>query len=98
MRFLVCGLGMYEKLGQMLNMVTKHILPASILNHLFSSVNAGHVIGIGTVWTTTGVTGAEADNCPYLAARATAEYQAISGCTTAPVPIQQTGGSGTRCK
>lgn len=60
-------------------------------------LSTGHVIGIGTVWTDTGVAGPEPENCPYLGARATAEYQAISGCNTA-VPVQQTGGTATRCK
>lgn len=41
-----------------------------------------------------GVQGME--NCPYTGPIATAEFKALSGCNE--IPIEQTGGDGTRCK
>jgi hypothetical protein len=49
--------------------------------------------GIGTLWDRFGLT----DGCQYgVNTAATAEYQALSGCTTS-IPIEQGGGGGTAC-
>jgi hypothetical protein len=42
------------------------------------------------------VTGAIADNCPYIGEHATFEYKAVSGCDV--IPIEQDGSTGSRCK
>jgi len=57
-----------------------------------------HVYGLGTLWETLDITGKDVDGdpCDYRAARATAEYQALSGCTTA-VPVDMSGVAGTSC-
>jgi hypothetical protein len=53
--------------------------------------------GIGTLWESTGTTGPETANCPYLGPNAKAEFFAISGCDV--VPTENTGvpGDGTFC-
>lgn len=63
----------------------------------------GHVLGLGTLWTLNNLqTSAEAGTatppCPYNAnTKASAEYQAISGCTNVAVPVEFGGGPGTQC-
>jgi Leishmanolysin len=52
--------------------------------------------GIGSTWEFLGVTGAIADNCPYVGTQATEEYKLLSGCDT--IPIEQEGTAGSRCK
>jgi hypothetical protein len=52
--------------------------------------------GIGSTWEFLGVTGAIADNCPYLGLHATEEYNLLSGCDT--IPVEQLGTSGSRCR
>jgi Leishmanolysin len=67
-------------------------------NLLYSVIlhEVGHILGIGTLWTNKGLTGKDADNCPYFGKFGNEEYRALSGCTGS-VPIEQTGGAGTRC-
>lgn len=55
-----------------------------------------HVLGIGTIWTDVGIQGPPVADCPYSGSTATAEFNVISGCDS--IPIEQTGGDGTRCK
>jgi Leishmanolysin len=43
-----------------------------------------------------GVTGTDAQNCPYLGAKANAEYRAISGCKSLPTELDTFNG-GSRC-
>ena len=63
----------------------------------------GHVLGLGTLWTLNNLqTSAEAGSakppCPYSAeTKASAEYQALSGCTGVAVPTESDGGPGTEC-
>jgi ribosome modulation factor len=57
----------------------------------------GHVIGIGTIWERTGVTGTSANNCPYLGVNGNREYREISGCTSRSLPTELGGDAGTRC-
>lgn len=54
-----------------------------------------HVYGFGTLWGQNGLLGA--DMCSYnLDTAASAEFQALTGCTTA-VPLENDGGDGTAC-
>jgi hypothetical protein len=56
-----------------------------------------HVIGINSgTFADRGVQNLTAPGCPYTGALANAEYHALTGC--ASVPMEQTGGAGTRCK
>jgi Leishmanolysin len=57
----------------------------------------GHVLGIGTIWQRTGVTGTPAENCPYKGINGNREYSTVSGCTGRSLPIELDGGEGTRC-
>jgi len=53
--------------------------------------------GIGTLWVDNSLADSDAAPCNYtLQSRASGEYQALSGCTTA-IPLEQTGGAGTAC-
>jgi hypothetical protein len=57
----------------------------------------GHVLGIGTVWSNKGLlVGAGTSNPLFVGAQATAAYNAIFGTTASGVPVENTGGSGTR--
>lgn len=57
----------------------------------------GHVLGIGTIWSTRGLlTGAGGSNPIFTGAQATAQYNALFGTNAAGVPVENTGGSGTR--
>ncbi|HQR09287.1 MAG TPA: leishmanolysin-related zinc metalloendopeptidase [Gemmatales bacterium] len=57
----------------------------------------GHVLGIGTIWSTRGLlTGAGGSNPLFTGAQATAQYNAIFGTHATGVPVENTGGSGTR--
>jgi Leishmanolysin len=70
-----------------------------INDNKFSTVilhEMGHVIGIGTVWKDTGVTG-RSPLCPYRGSRGNREYRALSGCIGRRLPTELTGGRGTRC-
>jgi Leishmanolysin len=57
-----------------------------------------HVIGFGSLFPSKGLiqnTGTNSSNCTYLGKRANSEYETITGCPV--VPLDQTGGVGTRC-
>lgn len=58
----------------------------------------GHVLGIGTVWQDKGLLrGAASTNPTFTGAGAMAEYAALLGVSAArPVPVENTGGVGTR--
>ena len=57
----------------------------------------GHVLGLGTIWSDLGLlTGAGTTNPQFTGASATAEYNQIFGLTSTSVPVENTGGSGTR--
>jgi leishmanolysin/pre-peptidase len=57
----------------------------------------GHVLGIGTLWSSRGLlVGASTSNPIFTGAQATAEYNALFGTSAAGVPVENTGGSGTR--
>jgi hypothetical protein len=57
----------------------------------------GHVLGIGTIWTDKGLlVGAGTSNPLFVGAQAKAAYNAIFGTNAAGVPVENTGGSGTR--
>jgi hypothetical protein len=67
-------------------------LMLSVIEH-----EMGHVLGIGTIWSSKGLlSGAGTDNPLFLGAQATAAYNAIYGTNAAGVPVENTGGSGTR--
>lgn len=54
-------------------------------------------IGIGTIWTLNGLANSDSPTCTYASdTQATAQYQTLSGCTTA-IPLENDGGSGTAC-
>lgn len=57
----------------------------------------GHVLGIGTIWDTKGLlSGAGGSNPLFTGAQATAAYNSIFGTSAAGVPVENTGGGGTR--
>lgn len=57
----------------------------------------GHVLGIGTLWSSRGLlSGAGTSNPRFTGAQATAAYNAIFGRSDTSVPVENTGGSGTR--
>ncbi len=57
----------------------------------------GHVLGIGTIWSTLGLlAGAGTSNPLFLGAQATAAYNQLFGTSASGVPVENTGGSGTR--
>jgi hypothetical protein len=57
----------------------------------------GHVLGIGTLWTAKGLlAGRGTSNPRFTGPRAVAEYNAIFGVNATGVPVENTGGSGTR--
>jgi hypothetical protein len=57
----------------------------------------GHVLGIGSIWDTKGLlTGAGGSDPRFIGAQATAAYNQIFGRSEAGVPVENTGGSGTR--
>jgi Leishmanolysin len=74
----------------------KLLLDAGTFDDVFLH-EIGHVLGIGTHFVSQGITGTEAQQCPYKAVHASAEYQKISGCSV--VPMETTGkiGDGTYC-
>jgi hypothetical protein len=66
---------------------------------LFSVVlhEMGHILGIGTLWSSKGLlAGAGTSNPRFTGANATAQYNQIFGTTGTGVPVENTGGSGTR--
>jgi hypothetical protein len=57
----------------------------------------GHVLGLGTLWPSLSlVSGAGGANPVYVGANAVREYNAIFGVTGTSVPVENTGGPGTR--
>jgi hypothetical protein len=57
----------------------------------------GHVLGIGTVWTSKGLlTGAGGSNPRFRGANARREYGVLRGTGPTHVPVENTGGVGTR--
>lgn len=57
----------------------------------------GHVLGIGTIWQQLGlVTGVGTNNPRFLGPQATAAYNQIFGTNATGVPVENTGGAGTR--
>jgi Leishmanolysin len=57
-----------------------------------------HILGIGSLWVTTGVTGSWSIRCPYRGPQANAEFVQLSGCNKS-VPTENDGdpASGTFC-
>jgi hypothetical protein len=57
----------------------------------------GHVLGIGTLWQSRGLlVGAETSNPRFTGAQATAEYNAVTSSRATSVPVESSGGPGTR--
>jgi hypothetical protein len=57
----------------------------------------GHALGIGTIWQNLGLLqGAGTNNPIFTGPQATAEYDRIFNTNAAGVPVENTGGSGTR--
>jgi len=57
----------------------------------------GHVLGVGTLWQTKGLlVGAGTANPQFIGAQAVAQYNAVFGTTASSVPVENTGGRGTR--
>ncbi len=57
----------------------------------------GHVLGIGTIWTNKGfLKGATTSNPTFRGPAAMAEYGTLKGTGPAAVPVENTGGAGTR--
>jgi hypothetical protein len=57
----------------------------------------GHILGIGTVWSDLGLlSGAGTSNPIFTGARATAEYNTLFHVSARGVPVENTGGGGTR--
>jgi Leishmanolysin/Bacterial pre-peptidase C-terminal domain len=57
----------------------------------------GHVLGFGTIWSNKGLlVGASTSNPRFVGAQATAAYNSIFGTAATGVPVENTGGSGTR--
>lgn len=57
----------------------------------------GHVLGIGTIWSYLGLRiGTGGADPRFIGPQATAEYNAIFNITASSVPVENTGGPGTR--
>jgi hypothetical protein len=57
----------------------------------------GHVLGIGTIWTDLGLlAGAGTLNSRFLGVSAVNEYNTIFGVSSSSVPVENSGGEGTR--
>jgi Leishmanolysin len=57
----------------------------------------GHVLGVGTIWTTKGLlTGASGNNPTFTGTNARKEYGTLKGTGPAAVPVENTGGPGTK--
>jgi hypothetical protein len=57
----------------------------------------GHVLGIGTIWSSLGLlSGAGTSNPTFRGAQATAAYNQLFGANASGVPVENTGGPGTR--
>jgi len=53
----------------------------------------GHVLGFGTIWSSRGLTGSGTSNPTFTGPTAVGGWQAIGG--SGPVPVENSGGSGT---
>jgi hypothetical protein len=57
----------------------------------------GHVLGIGTIWSSLGLlSGASTSNPTFRGVQATAAYNQLFGTSASGVPVENSGGSGTR--
>jgi hypothetical protein len=57
----------------------------------------GHVLGIGTIWTKKGLlTGANGNNPTFTGVNAKKEYGVLKGTGPTVVPVENTGGAGTK--
>lgn len=57
----------------------------------------GHVLGVGTIWSSRGLlAGAGTSNPRFTGSQAVAAYNQIFGTSVSGVPVENTGGSGTR--
>ena len=57
----------------------------------------GHVLGIGTLWVRKGLlVGSGTEDPGFVGAAAVAEYAELTGGAAVPVPVENTGGPGTR--
>ncbi len=57
----------------------------------------GHILGIGTLWDERGLlTGAGTSNPRYTGTQATAQYNALFGLQETGIPVENSGGAGTR--
>lgn len=57
----------------------------------------GHILGIGTLWDDRGlIAGSGTSNPRFTGARATAEYNRLFGRSESGVPVENSGGAGTR--
>jgi hypothetical protein len=57
----------------------------------------GHVLGIGTIWGNKGLlTGANGNNPTFTGTNAKKEYGILKGMGPSAVPVENTGGPGTR--
>jgi hypothetical protein len=57
----------------------------------------GHVLGIGTLWSRKGLlAGSGTDDPTFTGAGAVAEYATLTGAAETGVPVENTGGAGTR--
>jgi len=57
----------------------------------------GHVLGIGTIWTAKGLlAGASGNNPTFTGTNAKKEYGTLKGSGPAAVPVENTGGPGTK--
>jgi hypothetical protein len=57
----------------------------------------GHVLGVGTLWNANGLLQGGGGSDPYFSgAHGIQEYQNMGGTHANPVPVENTGGSGTR--
>jgi hypothetical protein len=57
----------------------------------------GHVLGVGTIWDLKGLLAGEGTSNPrFTGAQAVAAYNSIFGTTATGVPVENTGGGGTR--
>jgi len=57
----------------------------------------GHCLGIGTIWDDLNlISGAGGSNPVFTGARAKMEYAALTGGPEVPIPVENTGGPGTR--
>lgn len=82
MSFDTADLAQMEKDGSLVDVITHEM---------------GHVLGIGTIWTNKKLLkGAGTKNPTFRGKRAMAEFGALRGTKAAAVPVENTGGPGTR--